>query len=501
MESSTRSFSIEDQPEVFATTTETSAAVRRAVAAGTARKLGGRLYTRNVADPLEQVVRRNWQPIAAHYFPGAVIVDRSAIDAKPAEDGSLFLDAGPEHAGRRNVRLPGLTIKPRRGPGPASGDMPFMDGLHFSGWGRRMLDNLRPARRRGDGVARTLSRSELEEELTRTVAVRGADALNELRDRAAAVAPEIEAEHELKVLDDLIGAILGTREAQLESSGARASATGAGFDARRIELFEILQAELLRRPHFRREEQAGPTAPLSFFEAYFSNWIEGTEFELEEAREIVFERAVPAGRTEDAHDVLGTFEVVNDPHSRVRTPSSGEELTDLLRSHHSRILERRPNAQPGEFKTRSNQAGNKVFVHPDLTAGTLNQGFRFYDALPPGFARAVFMMFLVSEVHPFVDGNGRVGRVMMNADLTAAGEQRILIPLSYRDDYLGGLRALSRGADPRPLVRVLDYAQDYASRIDWSDVDTARVQLEATNALVPPDEAEERGARLVLPPQ
>jgi Fic family protein len=32
------------------------------------------------------------------------------------------------------------------------------------------------------------------------------------------------------------------------------------------------------------------------------------------------------------------------------------------------------------------------------------------------------MMFLVSEVHPFTDGNGRVGRVLMNAESTAAGE-------------------------------------------------------------------------------
>ena len=108
-------------------------------------------------------------------------------------------------------------------------------------------------------------------------------------------------------------------------------------------------------------------------------------------------------------------------------------------------------------------------------------------------------MFLVSEVHPFTDGNGRVGRVFMNAALSAVDEQRILVPLSYRDDYLGGLRALSRSAEPRPLVRVLDYAQRYAVAIDWSDQRIAERMLARTNAFIPPDEVEESGLRLVLP--
>ena len=109
-------------------------------------------------------------------------------------------------------------------------------------------------------------------------------------------------------------------------------------------------------------------------------------------------------------------------------------------------------------------------------------------------------MFLVSEVHPFADGNGRVGRVLMNAALSAVEAQRIPIPIVYREDYLGGLRALSRGGDPKPLIRVLDYAQRYAAAIDWSELSLAREALTETNAFVPADLAEERGLRLLLPP-
>lgn len=87
----------------------------------------------------------------------------------------------------------------------------------------------------------------------------------------------------------------------------------------------------------------------------------------------------------------------------------------------------------------------------------------------------------------------------MNAELTAVGLQRIVIPISYRDDYLQGLRALSLGGDPKPLVRVLEFAQRYAAGIDWSDLRAAERMLEATNAFVLPHLADEQRRRLRLP--
>ena len=129
----------------------------------------------------------------------------------------------------------------------------------------------------------------------------------------------------------------------------------------------------------------------------------------------------------------------------------------------------------------------------------MSQGYDYYDPLPAGLAKAIFIMFLIGEVHPFTDGNGRVARVLMNAELSAVGEQRIVIPIVYRDNYLQGLRALSRNANPQPLIRVLDFAQAYATAIDWSDLATAERMLEQTNAFVAPDLAEERGVKLRLP--
>jgi fido (protein-threonine AMPylation protein) len=171
----------------------------------------------------------------------------------------------------------------------------------------------------------------------------------------------------------------------------------------------------------------------------------------------------------------------------------------LLLAHHRSILERRPQALPGEFKRRENRAGATTFVHPDLVRGTLRERFRYLEALPPGMARAIFYRFLISEVHPFADSNGRIARVLMNAELSARAQQQIIIPLVYRDNYLQSLRALSRNGDPAPLIRVLDVAHRYATAIPWQDLANAERVLDETNAFVTPGEASETGTRLTLP--
>ena len=95
----------------------------------------------------------------------------------------------------------------------------------------------------------------------------------------------------------------------------------------------------------------------------------------------------------------------------------------------------------------------------------------------------------VLRVQPFNDGNGRIARVMMNAELVAAGLRRIIIPTVLRDDYLGALRALSRRGDPAAYLRMLDHAQRFSMSVDFSDFASARRTLEAANAFKDPGEA------------
>jgi hypothetical protein len=482
-------------PEIFLSTPQLASRVSRELKEGRVRKLAPSLYTTNVTEAPETLVRRQLWQVASLVFPDAVITDRTAFEAGPSSDGSVFLAAGTA----RDVALPGATLRTRQGSGPLPGDTPFL-GLHMASRARAYLENFLPSRAR-KGVARRLSRAELEQRLERDLSTRGESYVNKLRDDARRLASPLGLEGELEELDTLIGALLGTREARLQTKMGSARAAGKPYDQKRLELFGRLHADLLKEAPAQRFElpRRGEERYLPFFEAYFSNFIEGTEFEVDEAAAIVFDGRIPKDRPEDAHDVLGTFRVVSDRAEMARTPKTFEELLASLRDRHGRVMEGRPNKSPGIFKDTQNRAGETLFVRPELVRGTLAHGFELYRSLPDAFQRAVFMMFLVSEVHPFVDGNGRVARIMMNAELVAAGERRIIVPTVFRSNYLTGLKALSHNAITRTLIRALDFLQRYTLEIDFSTLAGAHEQLEATNAFRDAQQADAEGVRLVLP--
>ena len=469
----------------------------RATKNGQIRRLARGLYTSNLDEPAEQLVRRRWYDVAAIYFPKSVIADRSAVLAGPAADGSLFLDVGPRAATPRAVALPGLTLRPRRGPGPVDGDAEFV-ALHISSPARALLDNLRPSRARS-GVPRTLRREELEEHLDRIARIRGAQALNELRDQARQIAPALDANQQLNELDNLVGTLLGTRDSDLRTPAAKARAAGLAYDTERLHRFELLRAELAAQDFAQRAAPADPQRLFAFFEAYFSNWIEGTRFEVDEAEEIVFQGRMPAQRPADAHDVKGTFDAITDPALGSRPPTDPDSLESYLREAHSRIMGGRPEIEPGHYKQAPNRAGMTYFVHPELVKGTLREGFTAYQTLPAGLPKAIYGMFLVAEVHPFADGNGRVARTLMNAELSAAGLCRVIVPSCYRDEYMSALRALSQNDNPTPLWRTIDRLQRWGSLMTWTDHARVLELMRQTNALATPESVRELNLHLLDP--
>jgi hypothetical protein len=194
----------------------------------------------------------------------------------------------------------------------------------------------------------------------------------------------------------------------LKSPLARARAFGKPYDQNALTLFELLFSELKEAElPLRQEKRVSPDEiqNIAFFEAYFSNYIEGTVFEIGEAREIIFENKIPDSRPSDAHDIIGTFRVVSNTETMKFLPGSLQEFFDLLKFRHSVIMGGRPYKLPGEFKKEINRARQKVFVEPELVMGTLEKGFEIYQAIEHCLARAIFMKFLVVEIHPFTDGN------------------------------------------------------------------------------------------------
>jgi Fic family protein len=286
----------------------------------------------------------------------------------------------------------------------------------------------------------------------------------------------------------------------LVSTQGRATSLGIPYDPDRLtcfnQLFSALKlSELPERKQKMLSAEERRTA--AFLDAYFSNYIEGTEFEISEAYDIIYNNHIPAKRPKDAHDIVGTFHLTSNQQEMKKVPESFEQFIELLRSRHFSMMEARPEKLPGEFKEEPNRAGNTHFVAPELVRGTLLKGFEMTQAVEPGLKKAIFIMFLVAEVHPFADGNGRVARIMMNAELVHSGLSRIIIPTVFRDDYLLALRALSRSDRPIPLIKTLNLAQQFSWELDYSSYSVTTQILESCNAFNEP----ESEVRLVLPSQ
>ena len=476
-----------------------SSEVSRRVADGRLRKLATRLYTRNLRDSPRDIIRRNLWAIVAGYFPDALVADRTALELEPAEDGSVCV------VSKRgaDIELPGVVLRPRRGAPPHPDDQRFMNQrLFLSSPARAYLDNLCRSRARRGRLPRTLPRTDIEEHLERLIASAGIDACNRLRDDARRIADDVDRSAQRVELDRIIGAMPGTGDARLTAGPAQARARGRPYDGARIALFEDLFAALrethapTRRP---RPRDGIGNATLAFFEAYFSNYIEGTEFEVEEAAEIVFAGRIPTLRSADAHDILGVWRVVSDHSEMRRIPATADELVDVLRNRHASALGGRPEASPGRFETAPDRVGGMTFVAPDAVLGTLERGFDIYRGLVEPFHRVAFIHFLVSEIHPFADGNGRLARIMMNAELVSANEERVVVPTVYRGNYIAAQRALSVGHSAAAMLRMLDFAWRWTAAMDWASLDPTTERLRACNAFDTEAVAERRGVRLRMP--
>ena len=176
----------------------------------------------------------------------------------------------------------------------------------------------------------------------------------------------------------------------------RDRADGKPFDLDRLELFQTLFAALERTELRTREEtdfSPESSRNMALFDAYFSNYIEGTIFELEEARAIVWKGEIPAERSADAHDILGNIPNSrryprDEPLARIRRALAGP-APNTPWHHHGKPAGHEARYVQG--KTR--RAGQTYFVAPELVRGTLGKGYEFYRALEHPLAKAMFIVY------------------------------------------------------------------------------------------------------------
>jgi Fic family protein len=165
-------------------------------------------------------------------------------------------------------------------------------------------------------------------------------------------------------------------------------------------------------------------------EALLSSQIEGTQSSLADL--IMFENAqAPNAPMDDVEEVSNYVAAVN--HGLRRLDSGFPLSLRLLKEIHAILLRggRGANAQPGEFRRSQNwiggtRPGNAVFVPPPAheVEACLDAFERFLHDDSHSLPRLVKIALAhvqFETIHPFLDGNGRLGRLLITLMLCSDG--------------------------------------------------------------------------------
>lgn len=203
-------------------------------------------------------------------------------------------------------------------------------------------------------------------------------------------------------------------------------------------------------------------------EAVLSSQIEGTQSTLEDV--LAFEAdAVEAGTPKDVEEVVNYVRAMN--HGLARLAELPLSLR-LLREIHAELMQgvRGGDKSPGEFRTSQNWIGGvgsslrtAAFIPPPPqevmpALGQLERFMHDSRAELPLLVRCALVHAQFETIHPFLDGNGRVGRLLITLLLCAEGAlARPLLYLSlflktHRAEYYDRLTAIRSQGHWEPWV-------------------------------------------------
>ena len=157
-------------------------------------------------------------------------------------------------------------------------------------------------------------------------------------------------------------------------------------------------------------------------EALITSQIEGTQATLQDV--LAFEAGQKPQRPEDVRDVCNYIAALDYARRELARPKGLPLATRLLCEAHTRLMKgvRGGDKQPGEVRRSQNwvggtRPGNARFVPPPPDAvpealSSLEKWIHRSDRLPP-LVRAGLAHVQFETIHPFLDGNGRIGRLLI----------------------------------------------------------------------------------------
>lgn len=189
---------------------------------------------------------------------------------------------------------------------------------------------------------------------------------------------------------------------------------------------------------------------------YNTNAIEGSTLTLQETSMILFDKIVPEGKTiteiSEAQNHKDAFDTIL-AHKKSFTKSF------VLKLHHE-LMHNILWKYAGKFRDVpvGIRGSDVVLTPPDKVEEEFRALMRWYATNKNKYhpvVVAAYFHFAFELIHPFRDGNGRVGRLIMNWMLHNFGYPMINIKFRNRQRYYNALHAMQNNEDLKPLVDLI----------------------------------------------
>ncbi|XP_028040462.1 protein adenylyltransferase Fic [Bombyx mandarina] len=245
--------------------------------------------------------------------------------------------------------------------------------------------------------------------------------------------------------------------------------TGALTNRQRTaSIVENLDREMLRKIDDKRDALSSIPENNSALrrakkEAYFQHIyhtvaIEGNTMTLQQTRSILETRIAISGKSIDEHnEILGLDAAMKYINSTLLYRLRDITMGDILEIH-KRVLGHVDPVEGGNFRRTQVYVGGHIPPGPLEIQGLMIQFMEWLnseDALDLHPVRyAALAHYKLVHIHPFVDGNGRTSRLLMNLLLMQAGYPPVIIAKQHRHLYYQHLQTANEG-DVRPFVRFI----------------------------------------------